>query len=420
MASLDVDSNAAGDKVPGTPGQRANGGCVVVIPARGGSKGLPRKNLRLLSGIPLVAHAIRAARAATKVTRVLVSTEDPEIAEVAVRWGAEVAKRPLALSGDTVSSEAVLLSVLDTLEQQGEPMPELVALLQCTAPLTTSEDIDQTIAHLQATGADSCFSAVPFFHFLWGTAADGTARGINHSGVKRQRRQDWSGQYLENGAIYVMRTAVFRPVGDRFCGQVTLCELPSQRAMEIDDASDLGMAQVLLSERDANQRRQALPNSPAAIVFDFDGVMTDDRVLVGQDGAESVMCSRADGYAIGLLRRIPVRLLVLSRETNPVVSARASKLGLETIQGADDKWQALDGWLQRQGLGASDVIYVGNDEADLGCMRRVGCPVCPADAHPRVRRAARIVLERSGGYGAVRELAELLLAALGGPGAGDL
>lgn len=151
------------------------------------------------------------------------------------------------------------------------------------------------------------------------------------------------------------------------------------------------------------------------VVFDFDGVFTDNRVLVDQDGKEAVFCSRADGLGLQALRRLGVGSLVLSTETNPVVSARARKLGIECVQGlGDTKWAALRQILSDRALDPDRVAYVGNDINDLDCLRHVGVSICVADAYPAALEAARYVTTRLGGMGAVREVCDLLVEAHAG------
>src|SRR5690242_12671648 len=140
---------------------------LAIIPARGGSKGIPGKNLRPLGGVPLVARAVAAARGARRVSRVVVSTDDPEIARVAREAGAETVVRPPALSGDRVPSEAALLHVLEHLQQGEGYAPELTVFMQCTSPFTTGEDVDGAIDALLAGSADTVLSVTPFHGFLW-------------------------------------------------------------------------------------------------------------------------------------------------------------------------------------------------------------------------------------------------------------
>ena len=158
-----------------------------------------------------------------------------------------------------------------------------------------------------------------------------------------------------------------------------------------------------------------LPQPLSAIVFDFDGVFTDNRVLTFQDGTEAVFCSRSDGMGIELLRMAGVPMVVISKERNPVTTARCTKLGLEVVQGIDDKVPAMTAWLAERNLDPARTIYVGNDVNDLPCMRLVGCAVAVADAHPVVLAEADIVLPRRGGDGALRFLSDAILGRLGAP-----
>lgn len=161
---------------------------LAVIPARGGSKGIPRKNVATLMGKPLIAHTIGAARDAAQVTRVVVSTDDAEIAQVSRAYGAEVVMRPDELAGDTARSEDALLHVLDHLAAMEGYVPELVVFLQCTSPLTSAADIDGTIGSLIQQRADTAHSVIPFHYFLWRDGVGG-ADGINHDKSFRLMRQ---------------------------------------------------------------------------------------------------------------------------------------------------------------------------------------------------------------------------------------
>lgn len=155
----------------------------------------------------------------------------------------------------------------------------------------------------------------------------------------------------------------------------------------------------------------ALLKSVRLVVFDFDGVFTDNRVLVGQDGSEYVFCSRSDGLGLEALIREGVPSLVLSTEVNSVVAARAAKLNLECLHGRIDKWIELERLLAARDIPTSAVAYVGNDVNDEECLRRVGLPICVADAHPAVKPLAKLVTTKPGGRGAVREICDLIIQA---------
>lgn len=146
-----------------------------------------------------------------------------------------------------------------------------------------------------------------------------------------------------------------------------------------------------------------------AIAFDFDGVFTDDRVLVSQTGEESVFCSRSDGMGIGLLRDAGIHMIIISKEPNPVVAARAKKLSLEVVQGCDDKLPVLREWMTRIGSTPDSTAYMGNDINDVECMNFVGIAIAPCDAHQSVLAIADVVTTKPGGHGAIREIADNLL-----------
>ena len=156
-----------------------------------------------------------------------------------------------------------------------------------------------------------------------------------------------------------------------------------------------------------------LPEEPALLALDFDGVLTDDRVYVTEEGKEMVACTRGDGLGITLLRRAGFPVVVFSTEKNPVVAARCAKLQVECIQGCADKTQELKRALSQKGIPAFNVIFVGNDVNDIGCLRLAGCGFAVADAHPMLKQVADGVLSHPGGHGAVRELAEMILVKLG-------
>lgn len=148
------------------------------------------------------------------------------------------------------------------------------------------------------------------------------------------------------------------------------------------------------------------------IVYDFDGVMTDNRALVSEDGREAVFCHRGDGMAIAALRKRGLRQIIISTEANPVVSARAGKLNIPVIQGVDDKATTLTSYAAEIGADLNKTAYVGNDTNDLEAMRLVGFPIAPADAHPVILALACAVTRAKGGEGVLREFLDILT----GPG----
>ncbi|WP_115081023.1 cytidylyltransferase domain-containing protein [Synechococcus sp. N32] len=220
------------------------GGALALIPARGGSKGIPGKNLQEVGGVPLVCRSIRAAQASTGVGRVVVSTDDEAIAAAAEHEGAIAIRRPAAIAGDTASSESALLHALDVLEKQGPLEAELV-FLQCTSPFTTGVQIDAVLAALKDEDCNSSFSVSPWHGFLW--RVDG--RGINHNPeLPRRRRQDLEPAFLETGAIYAMGVTAFRGCGSRFCPPTRPVVL-EEVGPEIDTPEDLALCRLIAAQK---------------------------------------------------------------------------------------------------------------------------------------------------------------------------
>jgi N-acylneuraminate cytidylyltransferase len=222
---------------------------IAVIPARGGSKGISGKNIRQLAGTPLLGYTIEAALQAETVNRVIVSTDDTAIADVAAKYGAEVIKRPADISGNEASSESALLHVLDTLQDQENYSPDLLIFLQCTSPLTLPKDIDGTVQSLLDQKADTSFAAAPFHYFIWLRSADGGMTGINHDAQKRLLRQHRNDQFIESGAVYAMRVSGFLEHKHRFFGKTVIYEMPEERCFEIDEPVDLLIAEQLLQRQ---------------------------------------------------------------------------------------------------------------------------------------------------------------------------
>ena len=145
------------------------------------------------------------------------------------------------------------------------------------------------------------------------------------------------------------------------------------------------------------------------IFFDFDGVFTDNRVIVMEDGTEAVICHRGDGMGIEALRKTNLPILVISKEENKVVEARCSKLKIPCLQGVQNKKAVLIQWLNENSINPDNTIYVGNDINDLECLALVGCSVAVNDAVDEVLNIANIILKKSGGHGAIRELCDMII-----------
>lgn len=398
---------------------------LAVIPARGGSKGIPRKNIKLFAGYPLISYSIAAALQSKYVTRTIVSTDDEEITGVAREWGAETPfLRPSELAQDQTTDLPVFEQALAWLKEHENYTPDLVIQLRPTSPIRPRACVDEAVELLLAhPEADSVRGVVPSGqnpHKMWRLhgkdqpmtpllAVEGIAEPFNAP------RQILPPTYWQTGHIDVIRPRAIIEQGS-MSGKTILPYLIDPRfTVDIDTPFDWLRYEGLvrnggLDMVDPASKRRTLPARISLVALDFDGVLTDNRVWVDENGYERVASSRGDSMGLWLVRRsLPIEFIVISTETNPVVSARCKKLGLETHQGIANKVEVFHEVLKQKNIPAEETVFVGNDVNDLGCFREAGFAVAPADAEAEVKRCADLVLQHNGGKGAVREFCDLIL-----------
>ncbi len=397
---------------------------LAVIPARGGSKGIPHKNIRDFAGYPLIAYSIAAATHSDFVTRTVVSTDDPEIAAVAQKYGAETPfMRPAELAADDTLDLPVFEHALTWLAENENYHPDLVVQLRPTSPVRPVNLIDRAINLLLGhPEADSVRGVVPAGqnpHKMWRVGKDGqlqpllTVEGLAEP--YNAPRQMLPPVFWQTGHIDVIRPNVILEKGSMSGDLILPVFIDPEFTIDIDNLRDWARYEWLVRESNLEMvypgpRPRPWPEKVSLAVFDFDGVMTDNRVWVNQDGVESVAASRGDGMGIDLLMAAGIKAVIISTEPNPVVAARAKKIGLPYFHGVGDKGSVLQDYLKKENIPAAETIYVGNDINDLPCFPLVACAVVVADAHPAAKRKADRVLTAKGGFGAVREVCDILLA----------
>lgn len=377
---------------------------LAIIPARGGSRGLPRKNLKLFCGVPLVGLTVWQATQAKCVTRVVVSTDDAEIARISRSFGAQIVPRPDSLAGDSASSESALEHCLERLRVERKYEPDLVVFLQCTSPLRRLDDIDRAVATLLNEEADSLLSVVPFHRFIW-TEESGIPKALNYDVSQRPRRQDRSQEYMENGSIYIFKPWVLEVFNNRLGGKISLYVMDPSTGCEIDDPSDFRMAQWIAKQTNIPLPLQMLLRRVRLLALDFDGVLTDDRIIVLQDGHEAVICYRTDRSGLESLKNLGFETILISEDEDSPATAWSSRLGIPRVTSLGDKRACLESYCRDRDISMSQVAYVGED---IEVMKAVGLAVAVADALPPVLEAAHVVLRQEGGKGAIREISEML------------
>lgn len=229
---------------------------ITIIPARGGSKGVPRKNIKLLNSKPLIAYTIEAALHSGVVDRVFVSTDDAEIAEVAKKFGAEVIDRPKELAGDKVTLEPVIRHALEFLEINENYIPDFISCIQPTSPLLKPEIVKSCVNRVVSGGFDSCITAFlpETYEWKWKPTYDASGKEVSFEPevpvMKRVVRQDLPKIYHENGAFYITKTSLFKEVGHRWGGKMAVVEMGEEDSVQIDNMNQFWLIEQILKRRE--------------------------------------------------------------------------------------------------------------------------------------------------------------------------
>ena len=397
---------------------------LAIVPARCGSKGIPRKNIRLFAGYPLIAYSIAAALQAEIVTRVVVTTDDEEIAEVARQYGGETPfLRPAELAWDRTLDLPVFQHALTWLAEHEDYHPVAVVHLRPTTPLRPPDLVDRAVRILlEHPEADSVRGLTPAYQNpfkMWLMDSEDkpirplmTVPGIEEP--YNAPRQMLPSAYAHNGLIDIIRPATILKLNSMSGKTILPVMFDPGYDIDLDTPNDWRRAEERIMRGGPLMVWPGVPRRPRPekvelLILDFDGVLTDNRVWVDQDGREIVAANRSDSLWLNMLREKGVQVFVISKETNPVVAARCRKMNVPYIQGEDDKETALKKLLAGRGVDPARAVYCGNDVNDLPCFPLVGWAVAVADSAPEVVRQADFVLSRPGGHGAVRELCELIL-----------
>jgi YrbI family 3-deoxy-D-manno-octulosonate 8-phosphate phosphatase len=372
---------------------------VALIPLRGGSKRIPRKNIKPMGGMPLAYWVCLAASRSRHISRMYVSTDCPEIAATVAEFGlgVNVLMRPPHLSGDGTPTEAVMLDLMERVEHF-----DILATIQATSPLTSERELDSAIALMLEGNLDSVVTGTAMKRFVW--TPDGTP--LNYDFRNRPFTQNFAGSVVENGAFYLTRRELLARDRCRLGGRVGVYTMPEWQYTELDDPDDWPLVEKVLSK---HQRWLPERLQRVKVIFsDFDGVWTDNTVFVDDSGRESVRFSKDDSLGLSVFREqhnIPV--IVVSKERNPIIAVRCNKLCLPVLQAIDDKPSAIASRIAEMDMGWDDVCYIGNDVNDIPCMKLAALSVCTSDAAPEVLPVVDIVLSRPGGGGAIRQLFEI-------------
>jgi len=398
---------------------------LALIPARGGSKGIPRKNIRNFAGYPLIAWSIAAAKQAACVTRILVSTDDEEIAAVAREHGAETPfLRPAEFAQDHTTDLPVFEHAIQWLEENEGYQPDVVIQLRPTSPIRPKDCVDSAVnILLEHADADCVRGVVPAGqnpHKMWRFAGEGQPMKplLEVEGIAEPYnapRQILPPVYWQTGHIDAIRVSTIKQKKSLTGDVIYPLVIDPRYTVDIDNLSDWAKYEALansgLEMVTPGKLKRPMPEQIDLIISDFDGVITDNRVWVNEEGTEYVAAYRSDSIGVQMLQAIGIDVMILSSEPNRVVEARARKMGVEVIHGVGlhNKGRVMREVLEQKNIRAENVIYIGNDLNDLPCFEVAGWSVAVADAYPEVIRAADFVSSKAGGHGALREVCDLIL-----------
>ena len=216
------------------------------IPARGGSKEIPGKNIQVFGGKPLIVHSIEYAMESKLVNEVIVSTDNSKISEIAKTAGAFVIKRPPELSTDSSTTESAIEHYINSAKQK----PDIIAMLQTTSPLRPKGSLDRALRHFQKGGYDSLLTICPTHHFFWRVKDDDTPYS-EYDYLNRPRRQDLNREnmrFVENGSLYIFTHEHFKKIGNRLGGKIGYVEWPEEYSLQIDSTLDFKITEQIFHD----------------------------------------------------------------------------------------------------------------------------------------------------------------------------
>ncbi|XP_028914534.1 N-acylneuraminate cytidylyltransferase [Ornithorhynchus anatinus] len=372
-----------------------------LVLARGGSKGIPLKNIKPLAGVPLIGWVLRAALDAGVFQSVWVSTDHDEIEKVARQFGAEVHRRSSEVAKDSSTS---LDAIVEFLSYHNEV--DIVGNIQATSPCLHPADLQKVAEMIRDGGYDSVFSVVRRHQFRWSEIKKGgneATEPLNLNPAKRPRRQDWDGELYENGSFYFAKRHLI-DMGFLQGGKMAYFEMRAEHSVDIDVDIDWPIAEqrVLRYGYFGKEKLKEVK----LLVCNIDGCLTNGHVYVSADQKEIISYDVRDSVGVRLLRESGVEVRFLSERACSKQTLSSLKLDCKMEVGVSDKLAVVDEWRKEMGLCWKEVAYLGNEVSDEECLKKAGMSGVPADACSAAQKAGTYFCKSNGGRGALREFAD--------------
>lgn len=380
---------------------------IAFIPVRGGSQSIPLKNIKSFCGKPLVFWNIYALEDTPAIDKIVVATDSAEIEEAIRSFNfqkTEIYHRSAENAQDTSSTESVMLEYL---HQSGSDADDVFILVQATSPLTQSKDFSAALELYKHSDYDSLLTGVRFKRFFWNE--DGSSKNYDYQ--NRPRRQDFKGEFMENGAFYVNRVGNILRDRNRLSGKIALFEMEEFTAFEIDEPDDWAIAEALMKKHILPL--QQAPTQIKLFLTDVDGVLTDAGMYYSENGDELKKFNTRDGMGFDILRRHGIKTGIVTSEITQMVERRAQKLKVDYLYQGKREGGKLEAALEicaREGISIKEVAYIGDDINCYALLSEVGMAACPQDASAIIKSVPGIrIMTLKGGEGCVREFIEKII-----------
>lgn len=380
---------------------------VAFIPVRGGSKSIPLKNIKPISGKPLVYWTVKAACGCKYIDKVFVATDSDKIRETVGGFKvgveadlfkkAEVIGRSAESASDTASTEFAMLEFASNYEFDN------IVLVQATSPLLQADDLNRGFETFNTEGTDSVLSVVRQKRFHWGNDENGYARPTNYDVFHRPRRQEFDGYLVENGAFYISSKGDLIKSHNRVSGNIKAVEMNEDTFFELDEPSDWVVVEALMKKNGISAPSE-IPEIKM-LLTDCDGCLTDGGMYYSEHGDELKKFNTRDGMGFALLRERGILTGIITSESVDLNRRRAEKLKLDILEaGCKDKLSTVIRICEDRGIDIQNVCYIGDDINDIETIKAVGYGCCPADALSEVKAVADYVSSLKGGEGVIREV----------------
>ena len=375
---------------------------IAFIPARGGSKSIPKKNIKSFCGKPLIFWNLQELQKSV-VKEIIVATDNEEIKDIVNSFNfskVKVYNRNSKNSEDTSSTESVMLEYIS---QSNLSDADTFMLVQATSPFTQTSDFNEALSLFK--DYDSVLSCCESKRFSW---KDGKA--LNYDIYNRPRRQDFKGTMIENGAFYISSVANIRKTKNRISGAIGVYQMPEYTYTEIDEHEDWIVAESLMKRFVLKNKLHDF-SKIKLFLSDVDGVLTDAGMYYTESGDEFKKFSTYDGMGFQLLQKTGVKVGIITSEDRDLNRRRAKKLGLDfDFHGTKDKLQIVTDLCKKENIFLKEVAYVGDDVNCFELLSNIGFAACPNNAVEKIKLIPNIIqLEKNGGEGVVREFIELIL-----------